>query len=170
MNYWITTDTHFGHDKLREYSGRPIGFEDMIIKRHHGAINQDDVLIHLGDFCIRNDAMWHDKFMGKDNHFTHVKKWLIRGNHDKKTNSWYLSHGWDFVADQIRMSLFGLDIVLSHIPVKDTGFDVNVHGHFHNSDHHRHEPQLKELKCNKHILFFLEHGYSPINLRKLVGE
>ena len=166
MNYWIVTDTHFGHDKLIEYCSRPIGFENLLLKRIGAQVRNEDVLIHLGDICIGNDAEWHLRFM------TNVagKKWLVKGNHDRKSNSWYLGHGWDFVADQIAMRLFGLDIVLSHIPVPDNGYDINVHGHFHNSDHHRHEEELKRIKTEKHRLVYMEHDYQPKNLRRVVSR
>ena len=63
MKYWVTTDTHFGHDKMMEYCGRPKGFEDLIFKYHSEIIKKDDVLVHLGDFCIYNDEKWHDEFI-----------------------------------------------------------------------------------------------------------
>ena len=167
MNYWITTDTHFGHDKLMEYLNRPKGFEDLILRRHQNTIKQGDVLIHLGDICIGNDKHWHAQFMKC---LPSVKRWLIRGNHDKKTNHWYLNHGWDFVATTIQMRVYGLDILFSHIPQPDSGYDINIHGHSHNNDHHRHEPELKAVKSSKHRLVFLEHHYAPVNLRRLAMQ
>jgi len=166
MRYWITSDTHFGHDKLKEYTERPDRFENIILHKHSSLIRDDDVLIHLGDFCIGKETYWHDKFMTR----IKCKKWLVKGNHDKKSNTWYMSHGWDFVADSIGLRVFGLKIALSHIPMIDNGlFDVNVHGHFHNSDHRRHEPELVAIKTYKHKLVKLEHAYEPQLLRKIVG-
>lgn len=167
MIYWVTTDTHFGHNEMVEYCGRPEGFEDIILNRHQNAVGKNDVLIHLGDICIGRDAFWHTMFMGC---LTQAKKWLIRGNHDKKTNHWYLSHGWDFVASVMQMRIYGLDILFSHIPQKDNGYDINIHGHFHNSDHHLHELELNAIKNDKHRLVMLEHNYSPMNLRRIVGK
>ena len=169
MNYWITTDTHFGHKKLMEYSGRPENFERLILKRHQGALKDGGVLIHLGDFCIGKDAYWHERFMDYG-HLRRVKKWLIRGNHDKKSTSWYLNHGWDFVAHEVKLKLYGLNIVLSHIPIEDSGYDINVHGHFHNANHRRHEQELLAIKNDKHRLVMLEHDYTPVLLRRVVGK
>lgn len=160
MNYWIITDTHFGHDKMSEYCGRPKNFENIIFKHLQNCIKDDDVLIHLGDICIYNDEEWHKIFCGVAN----CKWWLIRGNHDKKTLGWYLSHGWDFVADEITLQIFGKRVALSHKPITiHDNFDLNIHGHHHNTGHHP-EDQVTD----KHRLVFLEHSYMPINLRRLV--
>lgn len=166
MNYWIVTDTHFDHDQIIEYCGRPANFAELILKRLKSRVMPGDVVIHLGDICIGSDEVWHQRLMSG----LVGKKWLVKGNHDKKTNSWYLNHGWDFVADSMKIRLFGLDIVLSHIPVADNGFDLNIHGHFHNSDHHRHEPELQAVKTAKHRLVFMEHDYHPLNLRTIVSR
>ena len=166
MNYYITTDTHFGHHALMKYCGRPSKVEDMILKRHTATVSSADILIHLGDICIGNDAEWHRYF----NNIVCFRKWLIKGNHDKKTNTWYLNHGWDAVCDTMSLRLFGLNILLSHSPKPLDGHDYNIHGHFHNSDHRRHEPELSAVQTDRHILVKLEHSYTPVNLRKLVEK
>ena len=58
MNYWIVTDTHFGHNKMYEYCDRPIGFEDKILKQIKHKVKSDDILINLGDICIYRDEYW----------------------------------------------------------------------------------------------------------------
>ena len=80
MKYWITTDTHFGHDILQEYSHRPEGVEGRIF-RNLSVMRSGDVLIHLGDICIGNDLMWHQELM---DHLYGIKRWLAVGNHDKE--------------------------------------------------------------------------------------
>ena len=108
MNYWITTDTHFGHDKMLEYESRPEGFENKILKNHKRIISDNSILIHLGDIVIGDDKLWHNIFF---NTVKPYKKWLIKGNHDKKSNTWYLNHGWDFVGDRIVLNMYGLEIL-----------------------------------------------------------
>jgi calcineurin-like phosphoesterase family protein len=103
MEYWIITDTHFGHDNIIKYCGRPPEYSKMILKNISDTVNQGEVLVHLGDFCIGNDVYWHGEFMRQ----SHCKKWLIRGNHDSKTNGWYLDHGWDFVGCSVGIEVFG---------------------------------------------------------------
>ena len=98
------------------------------------------------------------------------KKVLIRGNHDRKSANWYLDHGWDMVCDGFRLEVFGKKILFTHVPQKDDGwFDLNIHGHFHNSDHRSCEPEFVKLLTDKHILLSLENtDYKPVLLEKLI--
>ncbi len=164
MRIWLTTDTHFGHDKMMEYCGRPKGFEDKILK-HFDLIGDNDLLIHLGDICIGSDTEWH-KLLS----MFRFKKWLLFGNHDRKSLSWYMTHGWDFAGREIKFKMFGEKILLSHIPVKDDGwYTVNIHGHFHNQGHRRDEPEMVEIKNDKHKLLAIENtGLKPILLETLL--
>lgn len=161
MNYWIITDTHFGHDAIMEYCDRPHDFEIRIMRNLRKVINDDDILIHLGDFCWGDYSEWHKDFM---NHVK-CKRWLIKGNHDKKSNTWYHKHGWDCVADNVTLTLYGETILFSHRPVLTEGNFINVHGHHHNTSHHP-EDEIDD----RHRLVFLEHDYIPINLRKIIEK
>ena len=163
MNYWITTDTHLGHDAMIQYCGRPEDHSELILRRHRAAIKPTDILIHLGDICIYRDEYWHKQIMDS----IPGKKWLVKGNHDRKSDHWYLTHGWDFVAEKIYLRRFGALIALSHIPIKDDGYDINIHGHFHNSDHRRHEPELVAIRNDKQRLVMVEHSYAPIDLQRI---
>jgi calcineurin-like phosphoesterase family protein len=161
MNYWIITDTHFGHKKMQEYCGRPEGFEETIIKNIHHTVQYGDVLIHLGDFCIYKDEEWHERFMAN----CAGKRWLIRGNHDKKSLGWYFDHGWDCVADEITLAVFGKSIIFSHRPTASDKYDLNIHGHMHNTGHH---PEMIPRITPRSRLIIMEHHYSPMNLRRIV--
>ena len=164
MNYWLITDTHFGHDKMYKFCDRPEDFEEKILKNIERNVHHEDILIHLGDICWGNDAEWHEKLMKHAG----CKRWLVRGNHDSKSYSWYVKHGWDFVAERITFKMFGKEIAFSHMPLADDGYDLNIHGHFHNSDHRRHEPGLLAIKNEKQKLIMMEHIYAPVNLKCLV--
>lgn len=161
----ISTDTHFGHRKLEELCGRPRDFEVRIFKALKANLAQDDVLIHLGDICIGRDEQHHAMFIQT----LPGRHWLVRGNHDRKSNHWYLSHGWDFVSDSFRDHYFGKMVAFSHVPIADDGYDVNLHGHFHNTDHRNHEPALTAISNPKQVLLALEYNnYQPWNLQTLI--
>lgn len=134
MKYYITTDTHFGHAMLVNHGYREEGFETKILSQLSKV--DGDVLLHLGDFCIGNDELWHTKFMETVSpHFK--KKILVRGNHDNKSYSWYYAHGWDFVCETMRLRFQGKELLFSHMPVlaEDSKYttylkvDMNFHGH-----------------------------------------
>lgn len=172
MNYWITADTHLNHKKLIEF-GRPRGFEEKILSNLSRVLNPDDILIHLGDICIGNEVEAHLQLMSVST----CKKWLVKGNHDRKSDTWYLSHGWDFVSTRICLEKFGTRILFSHIP-EDVGdeyecnawFDVNIHGHFHDSNFRKNEPEIARILTTEHHLLIAQEyrQYMPVNLKKLV--
>lgn len=165
MTYWITTDTHFGHEKMQEFCGRPPDFDKRISKHLYGNVKLGDVLIHLGDICIGKDDFWHTSQIAP----LPAKKWLVRGNHDKKSDAWYLSHGWDMVCDEFQNNMFGYNIMFSHKPVVYSGYDINLHGHFHNTEHHNWEPELIKIQNPKQKLLVIENNnYMPWNLRHIV--
>lgn len=165
MTIWLTTDTHFNHRKLEEW-GRPSRFED-IISRGFRQVKAEDLLLHLGDVCIGLDEEMHRKYITP----LKCRKWLVKGNHDRKSNSWYLGHGWDCVCQTLRDRYSGKDILFSHIPVADDGYDLNIHGHFHSSDHRRHDPKMLAIKNDKQKLIALEQtGYMPVTLESILKE
>jgi calcineurin-like phosphoesterase family protein len=166
MNFWVTTDTHLGHTMLTDNNLRPLGFEDKILKGLMSVIKEGDVLIHLGDVSFGGDAMWSEKLKELP-----CKRWLLRGNHDKHSLSWYLSHGWDFVADTIAIEHFGYKIIFSHIPHPLGSYSFNIHGHFHDTDHRKHEPEMSAILTDKHYLLALElNNYQPWNLRAVLED
>jgi len=129
-------------------------------------LKEKDLLIHLGDICFGKDKYWHSELQKIP-----CKKWLVKGNHDSKSVAWYLSHGWDFVSNSFSLDIFGGEILFSHRPVKDTGYFLNIHGHFHNTDFHTHEPELAALLTQKHILLVMENNnYEPFNLKTIVDK
>lgn len=160
MKYWVIADTHFGHDKMKEYCGRPDGFEIKTLKNIKSLVGEEDVLIHLGDFCIGQDSYWHKMFMD----VCKSKKWLIRGNHDRKSLTWYQNVGWDFVGDFVGLERYNKKILFSHKPTQFGQDFLNIHGHCHNTFHHS---QFVHIKENA-VLVMLEHSYKPFRLKTIV--
>lgn len=161
MNIWITTDTHFSHKQLVEY-GRPADFEEKIKKGLIRNVKKDDLLIHLGDVCIGNDIEnnnWFKKELG-------CRTYLVRGNHDNKSISWYIKNGWDVVADRLDITMFGKRMCFTHMPVAWDGyFNVNYHGHFHDTDRRRNDAEFSKIMSGYNKLISLEaSNYQPIKL------
>lgn len=164
MNYWLISDTHFGHRnmELESYCSRPKLFEDMIL-RHLLCVKPEDVLIHLGDICIGKDEDWNSTL----HTLVKGKKILVRGNHDSKSLTWYTGHGWDFVCDSFSLNICGKNILFSHRPVPENGYDINIHGHCHNNEHRDDE----RTNRGKQILISMElNNYMPYSLRKTVDR
>jgi len=143
-----------------EEIGRPENFGEIILKSLK-QLPKDCVLVHLGDFCIGNDELHHKAFMD----ILDCRKVLVRGNHDKKSNTWYLEHGWDFVCESFYDTVCGQKIVFTHAPIGWDGVAaMNIHGHLHNCSHR----DIKTLSFNRLLALEL-HGYKPQPLEKFIS-
>ena len=69
MNYkfdgsrvFFTSDTHFNHTNIIRFCNRP--FKDVthmnetIIANWNSVVGPDDIIFHLGDFCLGGSAEW----------------------------------------------------------------------------------------------------------------
>jgi len=175
---WIITDTHFGHKKMIEYCGRPENHSELILERL-GVIPFGAILIHLGDICIGRDAYWHEMFQ-KATEEKHLRKILLKRNHDGKTKKWYVDHGWDEVHDQMILEFPEGNILLSHTPEVNTSVILsrrenneiepvhlyaNIHGHFHNKNHRLDESTKTFYDPSFHWKLSVEEtNYYPVKL------
>lgn len=81
-NTFFTSDTHYFHDRIRLYSGRPFdSVEEMnetLIQNHNSIVKSNDTVYFLGDFSFGNltdTISILDRLNGT--------KYFIFGNHDK---------------------------------------------------------------------------------------
>lgn len=157
---WAITDTHFFHDNIVEWCGRPENHTNLMLKNARHYVAAQDTLIHLGDVIFYK----YDKLKSMLDSIP-CRKVLVMGNHDRKSRNWYMRNGFDYAADMIVID----DILLSHKPVKDfpTGVRINIHGHFHNTDHRRHEPEYNDwYNQERYRLLAMEYtDYKPVKLR-----
>lgn len=166
MKIYALSDTHFGHDKLVELSGRPKDFYDILLDN----LDQSggDVLIHCGDFCIGNDASWHQVFMDASKGFK--RRVLVRGNHDGKRDGWYLNAGWDWVCESMTATYFGKHLLFTHIPTRrSSSFDANIHGHMHGNNHRKAPEDGYFPGWHKDLAPEL-HGYAPVKLENFLAN
>ena len=160
--HYLISDTHFLHEKLVQY-GRPKDFSQILFNNLN-KLTEGDILIHLGDVCNGKDIEVHEKYIMP----LKCKKWLVKGNHDNKTYNWYLSHGWDFVAEQMLLKYFGVNLIFTHIPIPVAAlpeWHFNVHGHLHNEIHRGKKPSDRHLLVSSEYL-----NYSPISLETFLGK
>jgi len=159
MNIYITSDTHFGHAALHErFKARPADFEEMIITHWKRIIHPEDIVIHLGDLFVGNPEYWLKWLPDLPG-----RKILVLGNHDGKSITWFMNHGFDFCCKEFTWKRYGFRILFSHIPKSDGDFDINIHGHLHEGRHREYSTD------NRHILLSLEQtSYQPLKLDKMV--
>ena len=157
-SFWLLPDPHFGHTKL-ETLHREKGFEEKIFKNIK-RLPKQDILIVLGDFMFKKHGfLEHWEKIVSDRIV-----WLVRGNHDNETVGWYLDHGFCVVADEIKIQMYGINILLTHIPVKRNDYDINIHGHLHGNGHRSNGLRLNQKNCS---VFIEGNGYAPIKLQSV---
>ena len=86
---WFTSDTHFGHEKVIKYSGRPWpSVSDMdagLIKNWNSVVGKNDEVWHLGDFCwTKHPEIYREQLNGRIH--------LVLGNHDRRRMSMLDAH------------------------------------------------------------------------------
>lgn len=161
---YLISDTHWFHDEMSKSHSRPENFMDLTLMWWKNTIKETDIVFHLGDvilyrYNILKDIL--DQLPGE--------KILVRGNHDKKSNHWYMNNGFSFSCELFAQG----DILFTHERVKlgrNSPFNLNIHGHTHTNvyDFIQNFSSDQELY---HRLFSLEfEQYKPVNLEKFINK
>lgn len=149
---YIISDTHFLHDNIIKYCGRPEDFNKRIIKNWKRVVSNEDTVIHLGDVACG--------FKGREDKLKQIfdllpgKKHLIKGNHDTREDEFYFDLGFETVKDYVIIENKGYKTMLCHYPLEISLFEsvlsrdkqyelmsifrendcsYLIHGHKHNS-------------------------------------
>ncbi|MCR5758873.1 MAG: metallophosphoesterase [Bacteroidales bacterium] len=114
-NIWFTADTHFCHDKIVRFSGRPFTdaaeMNEELIRRWNETVPEDGIVFHLGDFCLGGSRDWNDIMYRLNG-----KIYLILGNHDMKTIKQGFMQRFELVTQQMSIRIGGQSIILNHNP------------------------------------------------------
>ena len=152
---WFTSDTHFGHKNIIQYSNRP--FKDFyhmdaaIVENWNTLVHPEDEVYHLGDVALGPWERW-DEILRSLNGF----KILVVGNHDRifrgekpRMQERFAEHyaNWfDVVTDNItNFPVAGKMVNMSHFPYEGDSHDgdrftdyrlpddgkILIHGHTH---------------------------------------
>lgn len=184
MKIWIIADTHFYHENIKKFQGRPEDFNEQIIKNWNKVIACDDLVIHLGDVLF---GMNKEQTLPSLMATLPGKKILCRGNHDLNPALWYMERGFDFVCDYFVSS----DIAFSHVPLTPLPFQTmennqklvkwNIHGHFHRPKQQSdvinqihvdkyHDGNYYQEHKEQYILVHIEDTFAPIALEAIIKE
>lgn len=140
---WVTSDTHFYHENIIKFSGRPFtSFEQMnkaLIDRHNALVKKGDRVFHLGDFSWKQNVTilleLFDALNGNEWHF-------LFGNHDdEETVRKVASRAYDeigkriFLYDYLEASFDGTKVVMFHYPMESWNWSFwgswHLFGHVH---------------------------------------
>jgi calcineurin-like phosphoesterase family protein len=138
---YLISDTHFGHENIIQYCGRPFAnaelMDECLVDNWNSVVGRNDIIYHLGDVYLGNGASVIPRLNGR--------KRLILGNHDFPNDPILWRH-FERITIWQPMPLYG--VILSHMPLLDRGQGGgdtykefrNIHGHIHNkpapTEHH----------------------------------
>ncbi|TXN22865.1 metallophosphoesterase family protein [Methylobacterium sp. WL9] len=130
---WFTSDTHFGHANVIEYSNRPFvdiqAHDEALIAAWNARVANSDEIWHLGDFALGLDATALARVFRR----LHGRKHLIVGNHDAKA---VLRLPWSSPPRQMHEIIVeGRRVVLCHYAMRSWRRihkgAVHLYGHTH---------------------------------------
>lgn len=159
MIYFIA-DTHFSEERIMRYENRPfldaIEMNNELLMRWNNVVNQNDEVYVLGDFGAEGqEKVILNQLKGR--------KYLIKGNHDVKSNQYYRDAGFKEVYDHpIIIKDFW---ILSHEPlyVNNNMPYANLFGHVHNS------PIIKTYSDQHYCVSVERIRYTPISLDDIIS-
>ena len=170
---WFTSDTHFFHDKIVEYSQRPFAsVEEMneeLIARWNSVVHRDGIVFHLGDFCFGKPDKWNhilDRLKGRI--------YLVLGNHDAGHISEEVAERFEAVAFQMRLNVNGQKIYLNHFPFLSYSGDNHgtwqVFGHIHANLHNYNiidKHRLAVLQPGQYDVGVDNNNFTPVSYRQV---
>ena len=175
MEIFLTSDTHFSHDKGFLYE--PRGFtnvKDMneaLVENWNKLIKPEDTVYHLGDLALgdKEDALKYIRQL-------HGKIFWIYGNHctqnkidyfmDEVPNLYSIGYAW--VLKHGKQSLY-----LSHYPTLTSNYDdkkfsqhvINLHGHTHQHTNwmHSDNPFMYHVGVDS-------HNNTPVHIDEILTD
>lgn len=137
MERFFTSDTHFGHENIINFCGRPFSnateMDEALIENWNFIVKPQDHISHLGDVTLaRGGQAIQGRYIKLINRL-HGHKRLFLGNHDHMPIKAYLLMGFEKIYATWRDEN---GLLFSHIPIHPMSMGsaiANVHGHIHNA-------------------------------------
>lgn len=170
---WFTADTHFGHENIVRFCGRPFAnvaeMNEELIRRWNETVPEDGIVFHLGDFCMGGSREWNDIM-----YRLHGKIYLILGNHDIRNLKQGFMQRFEMVTQQMSIRVGGQSILLNHNPFLCYGGSYRdvwqLFGHVHSGplshtglDH----PRLKMLFPRQYDVGVDNNDFRPVSFAEV---
>lgn len=118
MTIWYTADTHFGHENIIPFAGRPFRtanhMDKVLIENMWKVVQPDDSLYIVGDFAFgptAKDPEWLQMIFGQ---LPGAEQHLVVGNHDHALTQ---ALPWTTVTHLTEVADNGKTNVLCHYPM-----------------------------------------------------
>ncbi len=128
--FWIISDTHFGHRNIYGYTGRPADAEERMVANWRALVADEDTIVHLGDLALMDLDRLAQILAGLPGHLL-----LLPGNHDRQKPETYERLGIATIPP-FTLSHLGWTVAFTHAPHPELVAvphrqRLNVHGHIH---------------------------------------
>ncbi len=168
---WFTSDTHFGHARVLEFSERPWDtiqqMNEAIVANINDRVAVDDELYILGDYSFKmtvQDAyQLRKKIRCRRVH-------LVPGNHDKDWSQPAVAGAFIVEPMIATLKVDGLKIILSHFPIADwpgmSHASWHLHGHIHSSGE-AYNLYNRRQGLLRYDVGVDANGYAPVSLDEI---
>lgn len=156
--FFMIADPHFGDENIRKYENRPFSdvkeMNKVLIENWNNVVKEEDRVFVLGDFSVSG---YEREVLEQLN----GNIFLIKGNHDGKTNQEYRDMGFAEVYDY-PIILDGFWI-LSHEPlyVNENMPYANIFGHVHGS------PLYRDYSSQHYCVSLERTNYTPLSFDEI---
>ncbi|MET3505483.1 calcineurin-like phosphoesterase family protein [Halalkalibacter oceani] len=135
---------------------------EILIENWNKVVKPNDLIFHLGDvfFCGAQKMKYiSDRLNGR--------KTLIKGNHDKSSNTKYRKLGFEpynyYVFEELLLSHYPQQITPLRSLYNNTDIIANAHGHVHE--------QVQGLDKDLHYCVSVENiNYTPIHVDQIYSD
>jgi len=158
---FVTSDHHFGHERIIELAQRPFSSLDAmhgeLIAAWNRVVGPEHIVLHLGDLALGNReesigvtaALNGQKLLVPGNHDTISSVYRCSEAHKQQTRDLLDRWGWEVLPETVIGTRQGRSILASHYPYRgdsqpeerhaearplDEGLPL-LHGHTHHRDH-----------------------------------
>lgn len=164
--FYVISDTHFGHQNIIKYCGRPKYHEELMIANWRRRVKKHDTILHLGDLMMGGDDFFYHF---KENIAPKLtgKKYIILGNHDKRKYD-YADLGFE-VVKPFKIEYRQFEVTFDHYPKLfnyDDSYKLHIHGHIHNHEYSRGE-KTRWGNVNVSVEAI---NYKPRNIARLLNK
>jgi len=159
---FLIADTHFGHTNIIKYENRPFADADamdsQIVKNWNKTVSKNDKIFIAGDVSFHNKEKTAQIIQQLNG-----KKILVKGNHDKRINQWWLDIGFEEVSNY--PIIYKEWFIIQHEPptyINEAMPFFWLYGHVHGTE------MYKTITKNTACVCVERWNYTPVDLEKII--
>ena len=162
---YFTSDLHLGHESVIRMQNRPFcsteEMNEVLIANYNSIVHKNDTVYILGDISHRIGVTYANELISRLN----GKKYLIKGNHDKKFDETLFEEIRDFMT----VSINGHHIALMHYPMlswpRSHHGSIMLHGHIHSDGTYNLEN--RENGILRYDVGVDANHYAPVSMKQI---